>query len=163
MEHLIEYRSDNLGLWPRFLTKLIAAWITAFSVSWLFSFMIPSTVRPYIFWPLFLLVTVAYTWRLINDNPLRWRHSVIFDLQNKMIRILKHRQDRLGSGLLDCEGEQIPFQEIDYYTVQYYESFLFSGYYLVKIYVKGQEVKLVSFKNADDLNEMIDIFKHRLT
>ena len=162
MEGILEYESDTLGLWGRFITKLIASWLLTYFMSVYLSTMIIKIVNPFISLFLILIALVIVTWVLFRENPLKWRNKVIFDFEKEVVRISNSKDAAFETDILDFQGKEYAFKDIENYSTIHYESFLFSAYYMIKIFVNGEEIKLLSLKSANEFTKLNSIFNNSL-
>jgi len=138
MKDNLEYKSYPNGLWARFITKLIAAWVFAYYLSLILFSMLAEVLGNELFFLLiFVLIIALVTWFVVKDIPVGWNNTVTVDFKNEVFIILS-------------------------YSTKHYESFLFSAYYLVKFYANGKERKIISFKNASEYTAFHAILKNKL-
>jgi len=165
MKDNLEYKSYPNGLWARFITKLIAAWVFAYYLSLILFSMLAEVLGNELFFLLiFVLIIALVTWFVVKDIPVGWNNTVTVDFKNEVFIILSSGAGRskLEAATLDFDGNEIPFSSIEHYSTKHYESFLFSAYYLVKFYANGKERKIISFKNASEYTEFHAILKNKL-
>lgn len=162
MEQVITYESRTPGLWLRFGTRMIALLVSAF-YGLKFLLLIFGLPTGGAFFYMILLIAWSLGIRqLWLDNPLRWRNKVTFDFQRDLIFIQQRENEQLQTEVLDFDGREIPFRDIEYYSTRNYGSFLFSSYFMVKIYVRGEEIKLLSFEDPNDFTRVVHLLKDRL-
>ena len=162
MSDLIEYQYNTTGLWSRFITKLIAALFFTFYGSTFLLVSLNINSNPLIFILVILSAFTVVIWVLFKENPLKWRNRVVFDFQKELMAIYNKSNESRTADVLDFYGEQYSFNDIDSYPVIHYESFLFSSYYLVKLFVNGKEIKLLSFKEAKHFTDFIGVLNNRV-
>ncbi len=162
MNNIIEIESDTTGLWGRFIPRLILALIFTYYGSIILLGFLNIILNTILFLVFIIFALVFVTWKIFKENPLKWKNRVSLDFIKKEIIINNKRTKPEKSNLLDYEGKKYSFHEIDNYSVIHYDSFMTSSYYLVKIFVKGEEIKLLSFKEADKFSDFIRILDHQL-
>ena len=158
MNDLIEYKSDTSGLWSRFITKLIAATFFTIYASSFFSSLINSSLSPLIVLLFFVILILS----ILKEYPPKWKNRVTIDFQKELIIVNNKKNQSKTSSVLDFDGEQYSFDQIDSYSTINYESFLFDAYYMVKISVQEKEIKLLAFKEANEFTRFIGILKNQL-
>lgn len=162
-----EYRSNALGLWPRFIGKIIgnailvtvALFVLSLVIEIVSMFNIQVDVRLY--FALCFIGFVIVNLRLIKDNPSKWQNHVTIDLHEKSIYI-KNSHSNLENTILDYRGSSYSTEEIDSYSIKHYEAFYFNTYYLVKIYVKNNEINLLALSDAQKFTDLIGLLKDQL-
>ncbi len=100
---------------------------------------------------------MAVTWFVWKEIPLNWNNTLFVDFKNEKIKIYPRRLNRKEQGILDFDGMQISFNEINFYSAEVYDSFIFSSYYLVTVNVNHKTIKCISFKEADKYTDFLKI------
>lgn len=161
---ILKYKSDTSGLWIRFITKLITIFPIAYFLSVIIGSFLAGILGNNFFIIIFLFVLLGgLIYVVIKDNPINWGNQVIIDFENNVITLANASIDlKDKERILDFNGFKFGFEEIEYYSVVHYDSFLFSSYYLVKIFARGKELKLISFKNANEFKDFNGVLKHRI-
>ena len=162
MNTYIEYQSQAKGLWRRFITKIIAAIVISYYGSlFILSFLVV-LLGPIVLILIYLIPITAAIWIIYHDNPMGWKNTVLFDFEKEVIVVKNSKSNSIDSTILDSDGKIYSFNEIDACSYIQYESFLFSAYYLVKIYVEDKEIKLLSIKDPNKFTELARTLKHTL-
>ena len=158
-QNKLVYQSVTTGLWGRFISKVIVAVVFSY---WGLQFFIassPSSIGREIIIIIFVLVILAGV--IYFNNPLGWNNRVIIDFDRSLL-ILQDNRGNEAIDILDFDGETISFGSIDHFSTQHYESVVLSAYYLVRLSVRGEEVKLLSFKDASVFTEFCGVLRDRL-
>ena len=161
MKNLIEYKSNISGLWSIFITKIIASFFLAYHLpALLFSLdIISKPLASNVITLLVLILSIIYSFK---EYPSKWKNRVTIDFQKELVIINNKKNELKTANVLDFDGKQYSFNEIDSYSVTNSNSFSFNSYHLVKFFVKGKEIKLLSFKGDDDFIPFIEILKNQL-
>lgn len=163
MKSAVTFTSRTSGLWPRFITKVIAGWIllyflTIFSLSVLGSFI----DLGYLLALALIVITVVPIWFLWTEFPYKWDNTVTIDFETELLLISSKRNTSQQLSVVDFEGKRVPFSEIEYYLIKNYESIIFSPYCLVSIYSGGKNVNLVSIKDPINFSDLISILNNEI-
>lgn len=163
LEQKQQFESETSGLWPRFITKLIAGWFfTYYLVLFLLTFtgliLFHNYIMPIIIAPLLILAT----WIVWKEIPLNWDNVITIYYKEKIITIASKNSLLDQNTVLDFDGLKIKFSEIDYYSIKNYESFIFSSIHLVSFFIEGKRVKCLSFKSAKEFTEFISVLNNQL-
>jgi hypothetical protein len=149
----IVLKSDTRGLWSRYITRFIATLVASWYGLWLIAGIImaifKSPIISYISIIMVLLGILFFAYKTLLNSPLSWDTTVIFDIEQRLLKVAKNKDIKKQSNVLDDDGHIIPFSEIQYITVEYYDSFLFNAYYLLKYSKNDKIMKLLSIRDAD--------------
>ena len=153
-------KSETNGLWGRLITKLLATWV---GLNYGFNFIFRAAQIYFNFWVAVLILLAFWvilgflTYKMLRDNPLRWRNTVTFDLERQVIKIQKNKDLKIAQGIIDYEsGRIIPFNEVKYISTEKYESFFFSAYYLLRLFKNDEEIKLLSIREPRDYSILLE-------
>ena len=149
----IVLKSDTRGLWGRYITRFIATLVASWYGLWLIAGIIMAIFKSFMisgFLVIMVLLGILFfAYKTLSNSPFHWDTTVVFDIEQRLLKVAKNKDIKNQSNVLDDEGHVIPFSEIQYITVEYYDSFLFSAYYLLKYSKDGKEIKLLSIRDAD--------------
>lgn len=149
-------QSQTGGLWVRFFIRLMLAWGTTVlflvgMVGFVVSDLEWDTPVSKVVLLLFSLALFGYvTYIRYLDNPLRWRNTVRFDPELRIITVTRQHDVSKAVEVLDYEGKKIPFDAVTYIKSDVYDSFLTGANYLFRVKTRGLTIRLFAVRHPDE-------------
>lgn len=159
MQNITTITSDVSGLWSRMLIKIVGYWVGGL---WFMRIILP-LVPPSALYILLLgalAIVVYYSVSVLKNHPLKWKKTITFDFDNKIISIISGDRYRSQQDILDESARKIEFSDIQELQAKTYDSFLSSSYYQISLLLKsGKTIKLLALKSPNVYTELLSKFK----
>ena len=152
-------QSATGGLWARMITQLFSYWFGGFWFVVVIGWLVVTPIQVYLPFLAALAVVIYYSYEAISKHPYTWQKEVAFDFTEKRITILRGNRKETTRNILDAPFRTIEFANIDRLLGRQYESFLFPPIYLITVFTKGEELKLLALRSPNEYTDLMNQFK----